>query len=39
MIHSPGDAAQILIPLLTHREKEFRVFMLLDTRNWVLNDA
>lgn len=36
-IHSPGDAAQILMPLLAHREQEYMVVMVLDTRNRVLD--
>ena len=37
VIHSPADAAQILMPLLAHREQEFLVVMALDTRNRVLD--
>ena len=36
-IHSPGDAAQILMPMLAHREQEFMVVMPLDTRNRMLD--
>lgn len=36
-IHSPEDAAQILMPLLAHREQEYLVVMLLDTRNRLLD--
>ena len=36
-IHSPGDAAQILMPMLAHREQEYMVVMVLDTRNRVLD--
>ena len=32
-IHSPGDAARILMPILAHREQEYLLVMLLDTRN------
>jgi DNA repair protein RadC len=39
VIHSPGDAAQILMPLLAHREQEFLMVMMLDTRNRVLDVA
>lgn len=38
-IHSPGDAAQILMPMLAHREQEFLMVMMLDTRNRVLDVA
>jgi DNA repair protein RadC len=37
MIQSPADAAQILMPLLAHREQETMVVMPLSTRNHVLN--
>lgn len=37
VIHSPGDAAQILMPMLAHREQEYMVVMLLDTRNRMLD--
>ncbi len=37
VIHSPADAAQILMPLLAHREQEYLVVMALDTRNRVLD--
>ncbi len=37
VIHSPGDAAQILMPVLAHREQEFLLVMLLDTRNRMLD--
>ncbi len=33
MIHSPGDAAQILMPILAYREQEYLLVMLLDSRN------
>ena len=36
-IHSPGDAARILMPILAHREQEFLLVMLLDTRNRVMD--
>lgn len=36
-IHAPGDAAQILMPLLAHREQEYMVVMPLDTRNRMLD--
>ena len=36
-IHSPGDAAQILMPMLAHREQEYMVVMPLDTRNRILD--
>jgi DNA repair protein RadC len=36
-IHTPGDAAQILMPILAHREQEYLLAMLLDTRNKVLD--
>jgi DNA repair protein RadC len=36
-IQSPEDAAQILMPLLAHREQEYLVVMPLDTRNRVLD--
>jgi DNA repair protein RadC len=36
-IHSPSDAAQILMPLLAHREQEYLVTVILDTRNRVLD--
>ena len=36
-IHSPGDAAQILMPMLAHREQEFLMIMLLDTRHRMLD--
>jgi DNA repair protein RadC len=29
-IHSPGDAAQILIPMLVHCEQEYPMIMTLD---------
>ena len=32
VIHSPGDAAQILMPVLAHREQEYLLVMLLDSR-------
>lgn len=34
---TPADAAQILMPLLAHREQEYLVVMVLDTRNRVLD--
>lgn len=37
VIHSPGDAAQVLIPILAHREQEYLVVMPLDTRHHVLD--
>ena len=37
VIHSPADAAQILMPLLAHREQEYLVVVALDTRNRVLD--
>ncbi len=37
VIHSPADAAQILMPLLAHREQEYLVVLALDTRNRVLD--
>ncbi len=36
VIHSPGDAAQILIPILAHRDQEYLLVMLLDSRNRLL---
>lgn len=36
-IHSPGDAAQILMPMLAHREQEYMIVMPLDTRNRMLD--
>jgi len=36
-IHSPGDAAQILMPILAHREQEYLMVMMLDTRNRMLD--
>jgi DNA repair protein RadC len=36
-IESPGDAAQILMPMLAHREQEYLVVMPLDTRNRLLD--
>ena len=36
-IHSPGDAAQVLMPLLAHRDQEFLMVMMLDTRNRMLD--
>lgn len=36
-IHSPADAAQILMPILAHREQEYMVVMPLDTRNRMLD--
>lgn len=38
-IHSPGDAAQILMPLLAHRPQEYLMVMILDTRNRMLDVA
>lgn len=37
-IHSPGDAAALLQPLLMHREQEYLYVLLLDTRNRVLGE-
>lgn len=37
VIQSPADAAQILIPLLAHREQEYLMVMALDTRNRMLD--
>ncbi len=37
LIRSPNDAAQILMPLLAHREQEYLLVMLLDTRNRMLD--
>jgi DNA repair protein RadC len=37
VIQSPSDAAQILMPLLAHREQESLVVIVLDTRNRVLD--
>ena len=39
VIHSPGDAAQILMPMLAHREQEYLMVMMLDTRNRMLDVA
>ena len=36
-IQSPSDAAQILMPMLAHREQEYMVVMALDTRNRMLD--
>lgn len=36
VISSPAAAAQILMPMLAHREQEYLVIMALDTRNRVL---
>ena len=36
-IRAPGDAAQILMPILAHKEQEYLVVMPLDTRNRVLD--
>jgi len=36
-IQSPSDAAQILMPMLAHREQEYMVVMVLDTRNRMLD--
>ena len=36
-IQSPADAAQILMPILAHREQEYLMVMVLDTRNHVLD--
>ncbi len=38
-IHSPGDAARILMPILAHREQEYLLVMLLDTRNRMIDVA
>ncbi|MCX6056112.1 MAG: DNA repair protein RadC [Chloroflexi bacterium] len=37
VINTPADAAQILMPMLAHRDQEFMVVMLLDTRNRVID--
>lgn len=37
MIHSPSDAAQVLMPVLAHREQEYMVVMPLDARNRMLD--
>ncbi len=37
LIHTPSDAAQILMPLLAHREQEYMVVMPLDSRNRMLD--
>jgi len=37
VIHSPGDAAKILMPMLAHREQEYMIVMALDTRNRMLD--
>ena len=37
VIHSPADAAQILMPILAHREQEYLLVMMLDTRNRLLD--
>jgi DNA repair protein RadC len=39
VIHSPSDAAQILMPILAHREQEYLMVMMLDTRNRMLDIA
>ena len=36
-IQSPADAAQILMPMLAHREQEYMIVMALDTRNRMLD--
>jgi len=36
-IQSPADAAQILMPMLAHREQEYMIVMVLDTRNRMLD--
>jgi DNA repair protein RadC len=36
-IHSPGDAAAILSPILAYREQEYLVVLVLDTRNRVID--
>jgi len=36
-IQSPSDAAQVLMPLLAHREQEYMIVMPLDTRNRMLD--
>jgi DNA repair protein RadC len=36
-IHSPSDAADILSPILAHREQEFLVVLVVDTRNRVID--
>ncbi len=37
VIHSPGDAARILMPVLAQREQEYMIVMPLDTRNRMLD--
>lgn len=37
IIQSPDDAAQILMPMLAHREQEYMMVMPLDTRNRLLD--
>jgi len=37
VIHSPSDAAQILMPILAHREQEYLMVIMLDTRNRILD--
>ncbi len=37
LIRTPGDAAQILMPILAHREQEYMIVMPLDTRNRMLD--
>jgi len=37
IIHSPADAAAILSPILAHREQEYLMVLVLDTRNRVLD--
>jgi DNA repair protein RadC len=36
-IHSPSDAANILMPRMAHQSQEFMLIMVLDTRNRVLD--
>jgi DNA repair protein RadC len=36
-IHGPIDAANIFMPMLAHREQEYLMVMLLDTRNHVMD--
>lgn len=38
-VHTPQEAAQILMPILAHREQEFLVVLLLDTRSRVMHVA
>ena len=36
-IQSPSDAAEILMPMLAHRDQEYMLVMVLDTRNRLLD--